>query len=345
MCDSRQAHPAYSLDVDEMILDYLLFKATESCLEAVQRGGDAERKGKGEAEGLLMGFDGKRNHPGRRLQERILEGVELLKLVALLGVRCGWISGTLFCGSGPGSSELRKCLDSCGRAAPALEEQWAQDVRGEREKCLQAILEDRASQKKPAPPADRFDASFVDMLDPFISLSAQRAAQLTMEARVSRMLLVAELMLHAALEHYEHFKPQSLDDLDTIFSCRWTPSPEADSSKPSAEAERSNGILAEDDSLDEDLSGDLIWSNIIQQYKAVFLAVENRSWRAHIRTVREHFPTDHFVQKLLEHLTDVFEHRGHVAPPVLVQLERGHLKNLGMTQKQTAELMRRAFIA
>ena len=37
MSDTRQAHPEYAADVDEMILDYLIYQTTSSFLKAFRK--------------------------------------------------------------------------------------------------------------------------------------------------------------------------------------------------------------------------------------------------------------------------------------------------------------------
>ena len=57
MSDSRKAYSEYKLEVNEMILDYLLFKATEASLKAAQGEEPAQ------AERSLLSFDGKSTPP------------------------------------------------------------------------------------------------------------------------------------------------------------------------------------------------------------------------------------------------------------------------------------------
>ena len=250
MGGSHAVHPDYALDVDEMILDYLLYNATRTQLAAFRGSLQGDYSSQTAtattttttttttASSLLQMFDSflalfRRNHPGYEFSAETEYNMMLLELAALFTHRhdpAALSSETL--------SRLRDQADVNGALRRAwlarhggipIDNDIEERIKGTWSSYTQHPGLDARCPPPPVTATPHIHLPLSALLPHFLSLSAQTAAKIGQIVNQDWMRLAAEFMLLSAWERLVFFRDESVagtsasSPIKEAFAWGWSP--------------------------------------------------------------------------------------------------------------------------
>jgi hypothetical protein len=375
MTDTRSAHPQYALDVDEMILEYLLYNTTKAHLQDC-RSRERPEDGSGPpsadtAEMLLNAFDQfielfKINHPDYDFSPDANFGIKLLQFVVLFTNRR---SHTTL------SPSSRKQLKRLGKQNSTIRLEWW----GRRSSKELSLPEDSivacwcdffripagiendvrtALQANLRAESDSF-IPLLELLPLFLDLSADMAANLGQEVTKQWMLLAAEFMLQSAWEKCVYLDADAHEEpLKVAFGWgRWHQEQELENTLMDAEASeearaaegRMHTLFSTSDEFSEESAGQEMpeWTSIRLEHLSAFGTSpggnqdykQAQRWQVErLRKIAEQYPIQKFHGKVVDYLEGLWKLG---QKPLLVQIEEGKIE--GLTQDEFEQFMENVF--
>lgn len=375
MVDTRGANPEYALDVDEMILEYLLYNTTKAYLQDCrfrERPEDGSGPSSADtAEMLLNIFDQfmqlfKLNHPDYDFSLDAPFDIKLLQFVVLFTNRRSHTALS------PSSQEQLKRLgkqnsatrmtwwerrSSKGLSLPedSIVDCWRDFFR------IPAGIENdvrTASQGNLRAESDNF-IPLLELLPLFLDLSADMAENLGQEVTRQWMFLAAEFMLQSAWEKCVYLDADANEEpLKVAFGWgRWDQEQkledafmDADASEEAKAVEaRVNAMFSASDEISEESAGQEIpeWTKIRLEYLSAFGILPDgeegskqaQRWQLErLKKIREQYPVHEFDGKVVDYLEGLWK----LGPkPLLVQIEEGEIE--GLTKDEFEEFMENVF--
>ena len=376
MADSRCANPDYALDVDEMMLEYLLYSTTKAHLYNFRSretpGGDGRvDDAEDNAATLLQAFDQflamfRAIHPEYHFPPDVDFSIKLLQFVVLYTNR-----------KSPRalSSSSRDQLKLSSQQNSFVRKMWWEShrlVRGE-SSPEESIIESwrgffatSASSETGETAASTNErhtevAKFIlllDLLPQFLDLSANMAATLGQDVNEQWMLLAAEFMLQSAWEKHVYLDAERNEEpLKVAFGWdRWdyeklenTLLTTGASSEVKGLEVRVDGMFRGGDRYLEEAVGheSSSWSNIKLDYLSAFGRSPNGTEGVHqaqrwqvkrLKAIAERFPMKAFDSKIVDYIEGLWELG---RKPLLVQIEQGKVE--GLNEEEFKEFMRNVF--
>ena len=355
MADQRRANPAYALEVDEMILEYLLYKTTKAFLDAFRSYGTHHANGdslKAEsAASLLQVFDQflqlfKANHPDCDFLPELNFNFKLLEFTVLFTQRN---APQAF------SSSLRDQLKKTSQQNAATRMKWW--TRGRRDDqsstaehtiiaCWRDYFTLPPSTSKDLKASLQIDAAkvifLVELLPRFLDLSADMAVLLGQDVSEQWMRLAAEFMLQSAWEKHAYLASEASDEpLKVAFGWgQWDRREELDDTTLSAVTTAAevhvDAMFRTFDGSPEQAAGQDIpaWSKIKLEYLSAFGTTpagvngvhHGERWQVkRLKEISERFPKLRFHSKMADYIEDFWKLG---RKPVLVQIEEGRIEGL-----------------
>ncbi|KAH0548188.1 hypothetical protein GP486_008093 [Trichoglossum hirsutum] len=355
--EGKRANRDTQLEVDVMILDYLLYMAAKQVIA----GRRAERSSVGNSGGDATGDDSsadmslimvdsflplfKANHPSYTVPESAQSRLRLLKFSTLIVQRLQRSSST------PPISSLQQ-LRARNRARAAA---WLSHHHSSEEGPSCSIFNNKnGSSGLPVPPqslrqnrrhvlAHHFPAQTVigaeefygtpasmslrDTLPAFIELSAYVTSTYR-DGRVNETWekMAAEYMLQAALEAYLVCGEEGEEALRECFAWGF-------------DAQDEENVLVNAMFWDKDAAIMQRWAKIREEHLKALIPPPKTPIREHLESVASCFPLFRFEGRLLDFLWALTRHE---AVPVLAQLETGQLD--GFSREETESLVNRCGI-
>jgi hypothetical protein len=371
MADSRSVNSEYALDVDEMILEYLLYNTTKAHLHELR---SRERPGCGTESPptLLQVFDQflkqfKLNHPDYDFSPDTEFSIKLLQFVLLFKYR---ISPEEL------SPSLQDQLKRLSKQNSAIRMKWwdtrhATDRQSSREDSVldswRNFLTTTASagkEEQTALPGNLHSgaAKFIPLLEllpHFLDLSANMAANLGQDVTQQWMELAAEFMLQSAWENHVHLDAESDgESLKVAFGWgRWAQEEELDGIATSADAGGEakavevcvDAMFSTGDGSSGRAAGQEIpeWTDVKLEYLSAFGTLPDgeeateqaQIWQVkRLREIAERFPKEVFDGKIVDYLGGLWKLG---KKPLLVQIEEGKID--GLTKEEFEEFMLNVF--
>src|SRR5271154_2751784 len=376
MADNRSANQEYALDVDEMILEYLLYKTIKAHLRDLRSRGEAGHGGYnqdiGAATRLIQVFDQylelfKNNHPDYAFSPEIDFSIMLLQFVALFTQRHSpkWLSQSsrdkLKQSSTQYSAIRLEWWDAQHppeRQQSSREEDIVNSWRGfftlptggtEKETTAASLRNLQAQASKSIP--------LLELLPVFLHLSAEMAANLGQDVTQQWMVLAVEFMLQSAWEKLVYFDADGTKEpLKAAFgwghwenwgelSDAWT------ASDASAEVKTGDMRIARMFST-RDKSGEFVvvpeWSKVKLEYLSAFGTSPDGSqecpqhaqrWQVkRLKEIKDRFPIEVFDGKIADYLEGLWKLG---EKPLLVEIEQGKVE--GWTKEEFEEFMENVF--
>jgi hypothetical protein len=376
MADNRCADPEYSLDVDEMILEYLLYNTTKAHLHdfrSRQRpGSDSRGRSTNSAATLLQVFDHflelfKINHPQYDFSPSTDFCLKLLQFAVLF--TCRKSPQAL-------SPSSRDQLKQAIKQNSVIRSKWwdtrrLPDGRSSQEDRIMDrwrgffTLPACAENGEETTLAGNLHAEvakfipLLELLPRFLDLSADMAANLGQDVTKQWMELAAEFMLQSAWEKHVYLDADSNEEpLKVAFGWgRWEGEEElenalisADSSAEVKAAEvRVNAMFStSEESPEEDARQEIPeWSKIKPEYLSAFGIPPDGSGGGkeaqrvqvkQLRKIADRFPIKVFDGKIVDYLEGLWKLG---RKPLLVEIEEGKME--GLTKEQFGEFMKNVF--
>ena len=363
MADHRRANPAYALEVDEMILEYLLYKTTKAFLDAFRsygaHHGNRDRLKAESAASLLQVFDlflqlFKANHPNRDFLPELNFNIKLLEFTVLFTQR-----NAPQALSSSSRDQLRKTSQ---QNAAFRMKWWAKGRRDDQGSAAEdtiigcwhdyfTLSPSTSTDLKASLQADAAKViSLIELLPLFLDLSADMAILLGQDVSEQWMRLAAEFMLQSAWENHAHLASEAGDEpLKIAFGWgQWDRREELDDTMLSAVATAAevhvDALFRTFDRSPEEAAGQeiLAWSKIKLEYLSAFgttpAGVTNvhhgQRWQVkRLKEISERFPSVRFHSKMAEYIEDIWKLG---RKPILVQIEEGRIE--GLTEKDFEDL-------
>ncbi|KAF2433811.1 hypothetical protein EJ08DRAFT_694290 [Tothia fuscella] len=329
MAQSRRAQPGTDLEVDLMILDYLLYMATKALLEEqVARREDEEELNLSElplqmVNSFLRMFKHRHQDP---VPETARFRLRLLKFSTLYGRRLSANATT------PLPAELEALRQTHRRRA----EEWWDAALPSQGNFADPVFQDRLPRSERRTSTTSLDHSestaLADLVPMFVALSAARSElQDTDAANITTqwMELAGEFMLQAALEQCLVYGTGSASKLREIFSWGWRPSP----TQVAWDDERTVNHMFCEEGRAREVEG---WAKIRREYVEMLTPPQGVPLLTHLQNLTAQLPLDRFEGELLNFVHALQEGQD---VPVLVQLENGQVT--GLTARETEALKQR----
>ena len=375
MADSQCANPAYALEVEEMILEYLLYTTTKAHLHDFRSRVRPANEGLGRnADGaatLVRVFDQflelfKANHPEYDFSPDTNLSIKLLQFVVLFTHRRS--SEAL-------SPSSRDQLKLSSKQNSVIRMKWWDTRRssgGERSQEDRIIESWRhffvnpartENEQKAASPRNLHaqGANFMplfELLPHCLDLSADMAATLGQDVTEQWMVLAAEFMLQSAWEKHVYLDAESDEEpLKVAFAWGHWGRGELENALLTADAsseaknseERVDAMFRGENKSLEDAVGQESpsWSDIKHEYLSAFGApptgregaYQVRRWQIQrLKEIAERFPMNAFEDKILDYLEGLWKLR---RKPLLVQIEQGKIE--GLTEEDFKVFMTNVF--
>ncbi|KIW02783.1 uncharacterized protein PV09_05845 [Verruconis gallopava] len=324
-----RAAPETQLDVDLLILDYLLYMGTRSLLqelvilheEGIQE--NLSQQPMRMIDSFIPLF--KCNHPTVRVPSGIKFRLRLVKFVALYSKR------NTPCELTPPSAKLEELRRKHRKRA---EDFYGSSSDSSFQNSLFELQKSSSSRHHPAVLSagnQEESVSLADLVPMFISLSAARSTLFEdepMSVHEGWMELAGEFMLQAALEQCLEYSDCSGSKLCEIFSWGWQPSP----SKMWEDEEAVNDMFCDEDTLQETQH----WSKIRQKYMDLLKPKANVDLAKQLKSLTRRYPLERFEERVLRFLEAMQLSQD---PPLLAQLETGNVP--GLSKRQVEELRQR----
>jgi hypothetical protein len=376
MADNRSANQEYALDVDEMILEYLLYNTIKAQLCDLRSRGKAEHgaynRDIGAATRLIQVFDQylelfKHNHPDYDFSPEIDFSIMLLQFVVLFTQRHSpkWLSQSsrdkLKQSSTQYSAIRLEWWDARHppeRQQSSREEDIVNSWRGfftlptggtEKETTAASLRNLQAQASKSIP--------LLELLPVFLHLSAEMATNLGQDVTQQWMVLAVEFMLQSAWEKLVYLDADGTKEpLKAAFgwghweswdelSDAWT------ASDASVEVKTEDMRIARMFST-RDKSGEFVimpeWSKVKLEYLSAFGTSPDGSqecpqhaqrWQVkRLREIRDRFPMEVFDGKIADFLEGLWKLGD---KPLLVEIEQGKVE--GWTKEEFEEFMGNVF--
>ena len=376
MADNRSANQEYALDVDEMILEYLLYNTIKAHLCDLRSRGVEEHGGHnqdiGAATRLIQVFNQylelfKHNHPDYNFSPELDFSIMLLQFVALFTQRRSpiWLSQSSrdkLKQSSTQYSAIRlewwHARHPPERQQSSREEDIVNSWRGfftlptggtEKETTAASLRNLQAQASKSIP--------LLELLPAFLHLSAEMAANLGQDVTQQWMVLAVEFMLQSAWEKLVHLDADGTKEpLKATFglghwenwgelSDAWT------ASDASAEVKTGDMRIARMLSTC-DKSGEFViapeWSKVKLEYLSAFGTSPDDSqeypqhaqrWQVkRLKEIKDRFPIEVFDGKIADYLEGLWKLG---EKPLLVEIEQGKVE--GWTKEEFEEFMGNVF--
>ncbi|PSK38482.1 Vacuolar import and degradation protein 27 [Elsinoe australis] len=333
--DLKCVDPNLQLDVDVMILDFLIYSAIDALLVEANRSDANQGALKADdalhrVNGYLATFNA--NHekppdlPHLQFRLQVLQFITLFYNEYSPAIRS------------PPLHALRKLR--CENVTRA--KQWHRKESEPVEKLFRTIKR-QGRQLKDSHAYRDGGCYLLTILPLFMRLSIQMADTAPSE---SWMHLAASFMLQAALDYFINFRPCrqrkwrkmkfALRALREAFA--WGCADSCD--EGSDEHGFQDMLWPESESQSEDDGGSLdTWAAIREEYLLKFMPPRTRSLEQHIKDMQVQYPIGDFRSRMRQFLRMVAVS---IPPPVLVQVEAGQL--FGLSREKTAALKRRCGI-
>jgi hypothetical protein len=375
MADTRGANPEYALDVDEMILEYLLYNTTKAHLQdsrSNERPEDvSDPRDTDTAETLLQVFDQflelfKINYPEYDFSPDTDFGIKLLQFVVLYTNRKSHTALS------PSSREQLKQL--CKQNSATRMEWWerrsSKGLSSPEDSiidCWHDFVKIPASIANDARPAFQDNLRIesgnyiplLELLPRFLDISADIAANLGQDVTEQWMLLAAEFMLQSAWEKFVYLDADANEEpLKVAFGWgRWHQEQEFESSvmEPEARKEakaaegRVNTMFSTSNEFSEESSGREMpeWTKIRLEHLSAFGtppggnedSKQAQRWQVErLRKIAEQYPIQKFDGKVVDFLEGLWKLG---QKPLLVQIEEGKIE--GLTKDEFEQFMENVF--
>ena len=348
MADPRYSNPAYTLDVDVMILDYLLYNTTKGHLDDFRSDSTSSRS----AASLIQVFDTflclfKHNHPEHRWPGGRDFSLKLLEFAVLFTGRKDPKSVPSFT-----MSQLKEAYQgsipvrmhwwahrpnhsfSSYVEENRIYDSWRSDHWHDRTSEYAKQLQLRASSK----------ILFAELLPHFLDLSASISLTIGQKVTEQWMHLAAEFMLQSAWEKHAYLDLlPGEESLEVAFAWGWQPqrcqmSGEGISKEDMALEDRLNemfevGEEGEDGAVVVDESP--AWARIRSSYLAMFdlpgrdetmnLQLTPKPQLQRLKDIAAQFPMDAFEAKVVDFLEGLWKLE---RKPLLAQVEEGMVDGL-----------------
>jgi hypothetical protein len=376
MADNRSANQEYALDVDKMILEYLLHNTIKAHLRDLRSRGEAGHGGYnqdiGTATRLLQVFDQylelfKHNHPDYDFSPEIDFSIMLLQFVALFTQRHypKWLS----------QSSRDKLKQSSAQYSAIRLDWWNSRHPPERQQSSREddivdswrgffTLPTGGTEKETTPASlDNLQAQaskfipLLELLPSFLHLSAEMAANLGQDVTKQWMVLAAEFMLQSAWEKLVYLDAEDTKEpLKAAFG--WGQrenvgelSDASTASNASAEVKAGDMRVARMFG-NRDKSGEFVvaqeWSKVKLEYLSAFGTSPDGSqehpqhaqrWQVkQLREIKDRFPIEVFEGKIADYLEGLWKLG---EKPLLVEIEQGKIE--GWTKEEFEEFMGNVF--
>ncbi len=363
MVDARCSNPAYALDVDAMILDYLLYNTTKAHLDDFRSGGSSS----GSATSLIQVFDTslslfKHNHPNYQLPEKTDFSLKLLEFVVLFTRRKD--PRTL------STSTISQLQGASQRNIPIRTKWWDDtqvgnsspynEIFGSWRGFCQPTTGSTESRKQLHSRASKI-ILLQDILSNFLDLSASMSVNIVQNVTEQWMHIAAEFMMQSAWEKYAYLATEGDEEpLKVAFAWGWR-SPQDwwdELSDLKDEVKlleyRVIGMFGVDEDDEETMAvvGEwLDWTRIRGQYLSCFSMgldldeelghtydqstsqQRRQKWQLQqLKDIAARFPMDAFEGKVVDFLEGLWELE---QKPLLVQIEEGKVD--GLTSEEFEE--------
>src|SRR5947207_3685836 len=377
MADTRGANPEYALDVDEMMLEYLLYNTTKAYLRG-SRSNERPEEGVGgsrdsdSAETLLKVFDQvmelfKINYPDYDFSPDTDFGIKLLQFVVFYANRQSHNTAL-----SPSSREQLKQL--CKQNAATRMEWWerrsSKGLRSPEDRiigCWHDFVKTPASMANDPRPARQDNLHvesgshipLLELLPRFFDLSADMAASLGQDVTKQWMLLAAEFMLQSAWEQLVYLDADATEEPRKVaFGWGWwhqeqdlertVMGPEASKEAKAAEG-RVNAMFSTSDESSGESGGREMpeWTKIRLEHLSAFGTPPGghedpkpaRRWQVErLRKITEQYPIQKFDAKVVDFLEELWNL---LQKPLLVQIEEGKIE--GLTEDEFGQFMENVF--
>jgi hypothetical protein len=376
MTDNKCANPEYSLEVDEMIMEYLLYNTTKAHLHnfgSRQRPEDDNHGLSAEsAATLLQVFDQflqlfKLNHVSYDFSPDTEFSIKLLQFVVLFTHRK---SPEVL---SPSAREQLKQLSkqnavirikrwdtSCSNHGPSSAEERIFDSWRD----FFALPGSAVSREQTDLPgnihAEEADfISLLDLLPKFLDLSADMAANLGQDVTEQWMFLAAEFMLQSAWEKYVYLDadPNEQPLIIAFGWGRWDRGEELDNALTRADVSeevkamevRVDAMFSTSDESSGEATGQEIpeWTKIRLEHLSTFgnlpqgmeAGKHAQRWQVkQLRKIADLFPAEVFDGKVMDYLEGLWKLG---RKPLLVQIEQGKIE--GLTKEDFDGFMQNVF--
>ena len=348
MADHRRAHPAYALEVDEMILEYLIYTTTKAHLHGAEN-----------AASLLQIFDHflqlfKTNHSDSVSEFNL--SIKLLEFAVLFTQR-----------KDPQalSSSSRDQLKQSSKHSAAIRVQW-----WERGRPTNAFVAPENSiihcwrnyfdlpptilNNRNVTTSGSQVISLIELLPRFLDLSASMAVLLDQEVSQKWMKLAAEFMLQSAWEEHVYLDSEGGDEpLKVAFGWgRWGQRELEDAIMSAGATPEEKRAEVQVDAMFQAFDGSpeeaaVAWSKIRLEYLSAFGTTppgvtdvhQGQRWQVkRLEEMSKRFPSLEFDDNIVAYIEDLWKLG---RKPVLVQVEEGQIEGLG--KKGFQELMEKVF--
>jgi len=325
---SQRAMPETQLDVDLLILDYLLYMGTRTLLQeqVILREEGIQENLSQQPMRMIDSFIPvfKCNHPATRVPDDVNFRLRLIKFTTLYSKR------NVPCEvSPPPAAELERLRRKNQKRAEEFYDSSSDSSFTE--SLFQQRMGNISPQKSSRSQSQEESISLADLVPMFIGLSASRA-NLFPDDKVSAhegwMDLAGEFMLQAALEQCLEYSDCSGSKLREIFSWGWRPNP----AQSWEDEEAVNEMFCDEDEEEEVES----WTCIKANYVDLLKPKTHVDLAKQLRALTRKFPIDRFEERILRFLEAM---QLSLDSPLLAQLESGTVE--GMSRKQVEELRQR----
>lgn len=364
MVDTRCANPALQLDVDVMVLEYTLHQAIRAQFDLLTH--DSKDAGKPTAEPMriLPIFDSflrlfKHNHPAYTPSEEFEFNLDVLEFLVLLASRSSldrshfsdsfldnlrtdmlnslqnrraWLAARERRGKQPASSVGTGSLDMARDIESQICSSWGNADPEIPRKSINSL------------PSDTLPL-LLDLVPRFMLISHQVGCYVGLDANDTWMNIAGEFMLHASIEALQLGLERSesgaaADCLPRLEDCfAFGHGHVDDANFGGTDWETFNGLF--EPPVDEQP----LWTTIRLQWLSEFSIAPNASVQSQLcrldRLARK-YPITAFQDNLVQTVRDLWElfcHNDVAGKPILVQIEEGHLKSLGVEGAEFDEFM------
>lgn len=342
-----------SLEVDHMILDYLIYQAINVCFQHPHHATDSQEPSPveqclGQVDAFWRLFE--HTYPRYKLDEELRFRQQLLQLVSLITQRMVKNASTPSRQSlkrlrADNQTRARTWIGDASRLPSAHYNADAFDLNlplpeEELEENRQAALAASDVRAEDEAYEDLFygtsaSISLLDLLPSFMRVSSACQKLFDKQANESWMQLAAELMLQSCLEQYLFFGASGSDAIDEAFAWGFRTDSQRGVDQSEVADEDPFGYV---DADDQDLASD--WEDIRREALASLFPSKNEDGSqpdipAHLGILTAKYPrfqTEQTVRSFLRGISTA------ISSPVLTQLQDGQLE--GMSKGETKALIR-----
>ncbi|KIX01133.1 uncharacterized protein Z518_10199 [Rhinocladiella mackenziei CBS 650.93] len=373
MADTRCANPELQLDVDLMMLEYTFYHATQAQFDFLFSGCQDEDKA-AEATRLLTIFDSfirlfAQDHPSYEKTPEFHLNVKILELLVLLSSRSTGLqqqfspdmSKKLHDETVENLKARRRWLIAHQRQAQRRGKQLAGSDATDVTDDVEILIYNSWTRHKSGssvsshPSPSDFLPRFLDLLTRFMEISAEIAA-LRGTPEEKWMQIACEFMLQASLESIRiRLRDSGNEDmflprLDDCFAWGYFDAPDEligpdDQAHVDEELAFFNHLFrapTNDGAVDESPPRENpTWTKLRNEYLSEFhiaddASASSQTWR--VDRLAQKYPPESFQDQLVQFLKNAWD-LAMVNKPVLVQIEEGHLKSLGVEGAEFDDFM------